>query len=86
MVLDIKSQAGIFDKLDIPEVGCIAVYGRRKEGQFGHVGIVSEVENGIMKKVIHCSKGNDNPVGNSIQETSAKVFNASDVFLGRFVG
>lgn len=86
MVLDIKSEAGIFGRLNIPEIGCIVVYGRRKAGQYGHVGIVSEVENGIMKKVIHCSKGNDDPEGNSIQETSSKVFNASDIFLGRFVG
>ncbi len=86
MVLDIKSHAGVFVKLDIPEKGCIAVYARRKKDSYGHVGIVSEVENGIMKKVIHCSKGNDKPQGNSIQETSAKVFDASDVFFGRFVG
>lgn len=84
MVEDINRNAGIFDRLAIPEVGCIVVYGAGKK--IGHVGIVSEVENGKMKKVIHCSSGNYASFGDAIQETSPRVFERADALWGRFVG
>lgn len=84
MVEDINNQVGIFEKLNNPEVGCIVVYGAGNE--IGHVGLVSEVDNGQMSKVIHCSSGNDKSFNDSIQETSAKVFNRADALWGRFSG
>lgn len=84
MVDDINSQSGVFERLNFPEVGCIVVYGAGKA--IGHVGIVSEVENGIMKKVIHCSSGNDASVSDSIQETSPKIFNRPDSLWGKYAG
>lgn len=84
MVGDIYSQSGILERLNFPEVGCIVVYGAGKA--IGHVGVVSEVENGIMKKVIHCSSGNDETFLDSIQETSPKVFNRSDTLWGKYAG
>lgn len=84
MVDDINSQAGIFESLVTPEVGCIVVYGAGKS--IGHVGIVSEIENGKMKKVIHCSSGNDSAYLDSIQETVPKVFNRADTLWGKFIG
>lgn len=84
MVADINSQVGVLEKLNIPEVGCIVVYGAGKE--IGHVGLVSEVDNGQMSKVIHCSSGNDRHFNDSIQETTAKVFNRADALWGRFIG
>ena len=82
MVADVNSQAGIFEKVATPEVGCIVVYGAG--AQIGHVGILSEVENGQMKKVIHCSRGNDNKFKDSIQETVPTVFNRADALWGKF--
>jgi LysM repeat protein len=87
MVADIQSSVGIFESIDIPEPGCIVVYGRQRRGTYGHVGIVSEVKNGAMVKVIHCSSGNDrNFGGRSIQETGPGVFLNKPYFLGRFSG
>jgi LysM repeat protein len=82
---DIKSPSGIFERLDLPELGCIVVYGAGD--RIGHVGLVSEVSGGKMKKVIHCSSGNSRKYGNkAIQETAATVFNRVDALFGRFVG
>ncbi len=83
IVEDIKSTQGIFERLDTPEVGCIVVYGAG--AKIGHVGLVSEVKNGKMTKVIHCSKGNDTKFHDAIQETSPSVFERADTVWGRFV-
>ncbi len=82
MVEDINSQAGIFERITTPEIGCIVVYGAGPK--IGHVGMVSEVGNGEMKKVIHCSAGNDKKFKDAIQETSPAVFNRADAVWGRF--
>jgi hypothetical protein len=84
MVADILSSTGIFERLKAPEAGCIVVYGAGR--QIGHVGIVSEVKEGKMSKVIHCSAGNQKKYGDAIAETSPAVFNRPDVLWGRFVG
>jgi LysM repeat protein len=83
MVEDIKSTKGIFERIDTPEVGCIVVYGAG--AKIGHVGLVSEVKQGKMTKVIHCSKGNDTKFHDAIQETSPSVFERADTVWGRFV-
>lgn len=82
MVADVNSQAGIFEKLAIPEVGCIVVYGAG--AAIGHVGLVSDVENGHMKQVIHCSSGNDAHFNDAIQETGPAVFDRADALWGKF--
>ena len=84
MVEDIKSNAGIFEKLNVPEPGCIVVFGAGEK--IGHVGIISSVRNGLMNKVIHCSSGNDRKYSDSIQETSPEIFDRADAMWGRFVG
>ena len=84
MVSDIESGAGIFEKINTPEPGCIAVYGAGRA--IGHVGIVSEVKLGAMSRVIHCSSGNSRKFGAAIQETSPTVFNRADTVWGRFSG
>ncbi len=81
---DILSTSGIFNQLSQPTVGCIVVYGAGSK--IGHVGIVSEVKDGQMTKVIHCSSGNDRTFADSIQETKPTVFNRSDVKFGWYVG
>ena len=84
MVADVNSSAGIFEHLQFPRPGCIVVYGAGNK--IGHVGIVSEVSNGVMKMVIHCSSGNSKKFNASIQETTPAVFNRPDTLWGRFVG
>jgi hypothetical protein len=84
MVEDINSSSGIFDKLHTPVPGCIVVFGAGPK--IGHVGLVSEVADGKMKKVIHCSSGNDKNFKDSIQETSPAVFNRADTVWGKFTG
>lgn len=84
MVADVNSFAGIFEKINLPEPGCMVVFGAGNK--IGHVGIVSEVANGTMKKVIHCSSGNSKNLGAAIQETTPAVFNRPDTVWGRFVG
>lgn len=82
---DILSSTGIFDRLSVPEPGCIVVYGAQQK--IGHVGLVTEVNNGKMVKVIHCSSGNSRLYnGHSIQETAPTVFNRPDIYWGRFIG
>jgi murein DD-endopeptidase MepM/ murein hydrolase activator NlpD len=56
MIADIQNTTGILERLQHPEPGCIVVYGAGR--YIGHVAMVSEVVNGSMKKVIHCSAGN----------------------------
>jgi LysM repeat protein len=85
MVKDINSTTGIFEKLNTPEPGCIVVYGGSK-GRYGHVGLVSEVVNGEISRVIHCSHGNYQQFHDAIQETNAHVFNRPDAVFGRFIG
>lgn len=85
MEADIKSSSGIFEKLYLPEPGCIVVYGA--SDKIGHVGLVSEVSGGKMSKVIHCSSGNSKKyAGRSIQETAPTVFNRADALFGKFTG
>ncbi|MBE9585850.1 LysM peptidoglycan-binding domain-containing protein [Mucilaginibacter sp. JRF] len=84
MVDDVNSSAGIFERITTPEPGCIVVYGAGK--LIGHVGIVSEVSNGVMKKVIHCSSGNDRKFSDAIQETPPTVFTRPDSLWGKFTG
>lgn len=84
MVEDINRSAGIFERLTVPIEGCIVVYGAGKN--IGHVGIVSEIRNNVMQKVIHCSSGNSKKFNAAIQETSPSVFNRPDALWGKFVG
>lgn len=85
MEADVNATAGIFDRLSKPEPGCIVVYGAKEK--IGHVGLVSEVADGKMIKVIHCSSGNSrNFNGHSIQETAPTVFERPDALWGKFVG
>ncbi|WEK21666.1 MAG: LysM peptidoglycan-binding domain-containing protein [Candidatus Pedobacter colombiensis] len=84
MEADVQRNAGIFEKLQFPEPGCIVVYGAG--AKIGHVGLVSDVSGNVMKKVIHCSLGNSNKFNAAIQETAPTVFNRADAVWGRFVG
>jgi LysM repeat protein len=84
MEADVNSNSGIFERLQTPEIGAIVVYGAG--AKIGHVGIVSEVSEGEMKKVIHCSAGNDRAFKDSIQETGPLVFLRPDAVWGRFAG
>lgn len=71
-----------FVKINYPIVGCIVVYKANSERKFGHMGIVTEVSNGQITKVIHCSSSNYKRTGDAIQETGPEVFNIpSSIFV-----
>jgi hypothetical protein len=83
---DVNSPNGIFTKLDAPKVGAIAVYGD-SGGSQGHIGLITEVSGGKVKKVIHCSLSAWNNQKDAIQENSAKALtDNSAVNYGWFSG
>lgn len=71
------SDSGFFSKLENPKIGAMLVYPdfRGNDGRMhdGHIGIINEVNGGSgvsgVKKVIHCSLGNSNNLGDAIQVT-----------------
>lgn len=67
---------GFFSQLETPRVGAMLVYPdyRGRDGRMhdGHIGIISEVRgNGVegVEKIIHCSLGSSNRLGDAVQET-----------------
>jgi hypothetical protein len=53
---------------------------------YGHVGIVTEVREGKVTKVIHCSSGNFRRHGDAIKETPPTVFQVPDAIFVWFEG
>ncbi len=53
---------------------------------YGHVGIVTNVGNGKVRKVIHCSSGNFRKYGDAIRETPPTVFQVPDAVFVWFEG
>lgn len=68
-----------------PELGCLIVWpdrrvsGRKREG---HIGIVSEVIDGKVSKVIHCAASH--PKGRAVQETGPEVFTKNGAICCRW--
>ena len=64
-----------------PESGCLIVWpdGNGKEG---HVGIVSEVVDGKVARVIHCAASH--PKGRAVQETGPEVFERNNAICCRW--
>lgn len=67
---------GFFSKLETPKVGALLVYpdyrGSDGRNHDGHIGIITRVNgNGIkgVEKIIHCSLGSWNRLGDAIQVT-----------------
>lgn len=92
MTADGLRPGGLFEKVTVPEAGDLICYGDRKvktaEGKLktvqGHVGVISEVVNGKVTRVIHCSSGNYRRMKKAIQETSPEVFyNNGAIYLRR---
>jgi hypothetical protein len=69
---DIQSPYGIFSQLDKPQVGAVAVYGD-SGGHEGHIGLITEVKNGKVQKVIHCSCSAWKDDGDAIAENAIKA-------------
>ncbi len=75
IIHDASKDTGFFYKIPSPQVGAIIVFpSRRPHRSYGHVGIVTEVRNNNVSKVIHCSSGNYRNFGDAIAETSPGVF------------
>lgn len=81
---DILSSAGIFAEVSAPVPGCIAVYGDHGGNQ-GHIGIVTQVKNNKVQRVIHCSSSAWKNTGDAIAENNlAALTNNPNVRFGWF--
>lgn len=80
---DLAVPFGMFDPEGIPRPGMVLVWGDRGAAQ-GHMGIISAVDlDGVVRKVIHCSKGNYSRTGDAIQETGPEIFIKSGALVAR---
>jgi cell wall-associated NlpC family hydrolase len=70
LVRDGKTEGGLFDQVDQAKPGDLIVYPSGNGRDYGHVGVITEVESGKPKKVVHCSSG-QTP---AIQETGPELF------------
>ena len=87
IVHDATSSTGFFYKIESPKVGAIIVYPSKKPNRkYGHVGIVTEVKQGKVSKVIHCSSGNHAKLGDAIAETGSETFADKDAILAWYEG
>jgi hypothetical protein len=75
IVWDAEQDVGMFSEMSAPAPGCLWIWGDAN-GKQGHVGIVTALaKNGGVRKIAHCSKGNDKAKpGWGIQETGPEVF------------
>jgi hypothetical protein len=87
IVHDACAHSGFFYKIESPKVGAIIVYpSQRPSRKYGHVGIVTEVKQGKMSKVIHCSSGNYANLGDAIAETGPETFANKGTILAWYDG
>ena len=64
-----------FVRIDTPIVGAMMVFPGGRDGPYGHIGIIAEVKNGQVTKVIHCSAAAD------IAITTPEVFFANGAIM-----
>lgn len=64
--------------------GDVLVWGDA-HGHQGHIGIVTEVQDGTPSKVCHCSRGNVTHTGDAIRETDTRIFVANNAIVARFI-
>jgi len=78
--------AGMFDRMlwTSAAPGDVLVWGDR-DGHQGHVGIVSEANDGP-QAVVHCSMGNYRATGDAIQETDVSIFLRNGAIVARYAG
>ncbi len=88
IVYDARENTGFFYEIPSPKVGVVIVYpSKRPARSYGHVGIVTEVRESKVSKVIHCSSGNYTSHRDAIAETGPEVFiNNADTILTWYEG
>ena len=88
IVRDANTRGGLFTKVDAAEPGDILAYGDRKISggkiAHGHVGLVTEVEDGKVVEVVHCSAGNYGSTRNALLTTGPHVFTRRNAIAIRF--
>lgn len=85
IIRDARSSGGRFDLVTgTPMVGDGIVFGAGNGRRHGHVGIISEVINGRVTKVIHCSSAHAAP--RAIRETGPEVFTRNGAIIVRYRG
>jgi hypothetical protein len=73
IVRDAFHDKKLFVAMNDRQPGYLLVY-PDANGRQGHVGVISEVVNSKVTKVIHCSTGNERKSGRAIAETDPSVF------------
>ncbi|MFN8525306.1 MAG: glucosaminidase domain-containing protein [Chloroflexota bacterium] len=87
IVNDVRTTTGFFRPLETSRVGALMVYPSRQPSRpYGHVGIVTEVADGSVARVIHCSSTNYARFGDAIAETGPEVFVSGGAILAWFEG
>ena len=87
MAADIRSDAGILERLDRPVPGAIIVYPGPPVRPVGHCGIILRVRDATVTSVIHCSRTNHTATGHAVQVTDAAIFEAqADTVIGAYTG
>jgi hypothetical protein len=76
-----------FHEIKDPTVGSMVIYPSAKgKRSYGHMGIVTGVEDGKLSRVIHCSAGNYGRFGYAVAETGAAVFNKPETIFVWYEG
>lgn len=84
---DAQASTGIFTQIDSPKPGALIVYPGGDIHKYGHVGIITSVEDGKVSKVIHCSSSNYHNDKDAIQETERpKAFDALKTIFAWYDG
>jgi hypothetical protein len=87
-VRDANTPGGLFTKVDTPLPGDVIAYGdRRVSGgkiSQGHVGLITEVEDGKIIEVAHCSSGNWSQFRNALLTTGPHIFERRKAIVIRF--
>lgn len=82
LVRDGLAPGGLFDKVTEALPGDLIVYGAGNGHNYGHVGVITEVDAGKPTRVVHCSSSN-NP---AILETGPDLFLSRGAIVVRYHG
>lgn len=88
IVRDARDLRGMFDQ--VPEAlalpGDLIVFGKGPGRRYGHVGVVSQMREQRVAKVIHCSPSNEGKGRSAIAETGPEVFRKYGAIIACYSG
>lgn len=88
IVRDARDVRGMFS--ECPEAlalpGDLMVFGKGQGRSYGHVGVISQMRDRRVWKIIHCSPSNEGKGLSAIAETSADVFRKYNAIIACYSG